>query len=209
MTLEPKREIPWDPESGQVEVSALTVDTDNELVWMTDWVNGNYIYSYDLKSGKYAGKLHLRASPEWTQGIAFYQGDLYITTDDGNADRRENDNLWIVTNDTLLNNATYIRHELEFTVPDYFKDFGEIEGLDFNKDTGELIVLANRGKQIVLGMPKGFYPGYNREIHELYVFGIVDEDEATSNSPNLSFSATLALLRVVASIGLGAVMMLN
>ena len=27
----------------------------------------------------YKGKLHLRAMPEWQQGIAFYDGDLYIT----------------------------------------------------------------------------------------------------------------------------------
>jgi hypothetical protein len=27
-----------------------------------------------------------------------------------------------------------------------------------------------RGKRIVLGMPKGFYPGYDREISEVYVF---------------------------------------
>ena len=40
-TLEFKRSIPWQPDSGQVEVSALTVDTKNGLVWMTDWVNGS------------------------------------------------------------------------------------------------------------------------------------------------------------------------
>jgi hypothetical protein len=37
-----------------------------------------------------------------------------------------------------------------------------------------MIVLANRGKRIVLGMPKGLYPGYEREIHELYVYRIVE-----------------------------------
>ena len=35
-----------------------------------------------------------------------------------------------------------------------------------------MIVLANRGKRIVLGMPKGLYPGSEREIHELYVYNI-------------------------------------
>ena len=35
-----------------------------------------------------------------------------------------------------------------------------------------MLVLANRGKRIVLGMPKGLYPGYDREIHEVYVFRI-------------------------------------
>lgn len=142
---------------------------------MTDWVSSNYIYSYDVNTGEYAGKLHLRATPTWTQGIAFFEGSLYVTADDGNADRREHDNLWRIPEGTLLGNATYMRHELEFTVPDHLADFGEIEGLDFNKETGEMIVLANRGKQIVLGTPMGLYPGYTKEIHELFVFRIVEE----------------------------------
>jgi hypothetical protein len=49
---------------------------------------------------------------------------------------------------------------------------GEIEGITFDETAGEMIVLANRGKRIVLGMPKGLYPGYDREIHELYVYKI-------------------------------------
>ena len=36
--------------------------------------------------------------------------------------------------------------------------------------TDDLLVLANRGARIVLGMPRGFYPGYDREIHEIYVY---------------------------------------
>merc|ERR1719491_76302 len=143
---------------------------------MTDWVNGTHIYAYDLETGDYVEKLHLRATPEWTQGIAFYKGDLYITADDGTADRSENDNLWRVSGDDLRKNDTFIQHELEFTVPDIFKDFGEIEGIDFNRDTNEMLVHSNRGKRIVLGMAKELYPGYENEIHEVYVFSIEDDD---------------------------------
>jgi len=32
------------------------------------------------------------------------------------------------------------------------------------------LVHFNRGKRIVQGMPKGLYPGYTEEIHEVYVF---------------------------------------
>ena len=49
---------------------------------------------------------------------------------------------------------------------------GEIEGIAFDTEAGEMIVLANRGKRIILGMPKGLYPGYDREIHELYVYSM-------------------------------------
>jgi hypothetical protein len=52
------------------------------------------------------------------------------------------------------------------------RDVGEIEGIDFDEMAGEMLVLSNRGKRIVLGMPKGLYPGYDREISEVYVFRI-------------------------------------
>jgi hypothetical protein len=165
-TLKYKRSIPWEPESGQVEVSSVAVDIVNGRIWMTDWVNGRYVYYYDLDSGEYAGKLHLRPVPQWQQGIAALNGSLYITADDGDAELGEVDNLWRVE---PKENATaaYVSHELAF---DSFKDPGEIEGIDFDPDSGEMLVLANRGKRIVLGMPKGFYPGYEREIHEIYVY---------------------------------------
>lgn len=63
-----------------------------------------------------------------------------------------------------------VRPELYRTMSD-FRRTGEIEGLSIDPLTGELIVLANRGARIILGMPKGFYPGYDREIHELYIYG--------------------------------------
>ena len=40
----------------------------------------------------------------------------------------------------------------------------------FDPATDDLLVLANRGARIVLGMPRGFYPGYDGEVHEVYVF---------------------------------------
>lgn len=165
-TLEFKRSIPWKPESGQVEVSSVAVDTVNRRVWMTDWVNGRYVYYYDLDSGNYGGKLHLRPVPQWQQGIAALNGFLYITADDGDAELGEIDNLWRVEPQENAT-AAYVSHELAF---DSFRDPGEIEGIDFDPATGEMLVLANRGKRIVLGMPKGFHPGYDREIHEIYVY---------------------------------------
>jgi len=165
-TLEFKRSIPWEPDSGQVEVSAVTVDEVNGRIWMTDWVNGRYVYYYDLASGNYEGKLHLRPVPQWQQGIAALNGSLYITADDGDAELGEVDNLWKVAPQEN-SSAAYVNHELAF---DSFRDVGEIEGIDFDPATGEMLVLANRGKRIVLGMPKGLYPGYDREIHEIYVY---------------------------------------
>ncbi len=167
-TLTYQRSIYWEPKSGQVEVSALAVDAKNGLVWMTDWVNGSYVYRYDLANSSYEGKLHLRPVPQWQQGIAVYDGSLYITADDGDAEQREVDNLWKVRPDQTTT-AAYVRHEMAFHS---FRDVGEIEGIAFDVQAGEMLVLSNRGKRVVLGMPKGFYPGYDREIHEVYVYRV-------------------------------------
>ena len=175
-TLKLKRTIPWEPDSGQVEVSAVAVDAPNGVIWMTDWVNGNYIYRYDLATGRYAGKLHLRPVPQWQQGIAAVRGSLYITADDGDADQKEVDNVWRLGADAKAT-AAYVTHELALSG---LRDVGEVEGIAFDADAGEMLVLANRGKRIVLGMPKGLYPGYDRELHEIYVFKV----NATAQVPD-------------------------
>lgn len=168
-TLALKHSIDFEPLSGQVEVSGITVDTVNNSVWMSSWVgeeSGRYLYEYDLNSGKYKRKIHLQPVPQWIQGIYAYQGKLYITADDGTADEQEADHLYRVEISDKNNQGKVI---LEKTFDD-FKDYGEIEGLAINSKTQQMIVHANRGKQIVLGMPKGFYPGYDREISELYFY---------------------------------------
>lgn len=165
-TLEYRRSLDWDPASGQVEVSAVAVDPAHSSVWMTDWVNGSYVYRYDLVSGAYAGKLHLRPVPQWQQGIAVLGDHLYLTADDGDAERDEHDNLWRALAETQ-GSAAFVEHVKTF---DDFRRVGEIEGLSFDPLSRELLVLANRGSRIILGMPKGFYPGYDREIREIYTY---------------------------------------
>ena len=53
-----------------------------------------------------------------------------------------------------------------------FRRAGEIEGLTVDPVTEELLVLNNRGTQIVLGMSQGPFTqeGYTHEIHEVYVY---------------------------------------
>jgi hypothetical protein len=122
-----------------------------------------------MTTGTYAGKLHLRPVPQWQQGIAAFDGSLYITADDGDAEDDEVDNLWRVAAAPSAT-AAYVTHEKAFTE---FRRVGEIEGIDFDPEAGEMVVLANRGERIVLGMPTGLYPGYEREIHEVYVYRVV------------------------------------
>jgi hypothetical protein len=167
-TLTYRRAIPWEPDSGQVEVCGVAVDAANGAIWMADWVNGRHVYRYDLATGRYAGTLRLEPAPQRQQGIAAYDGHLYLTADDGDAEADEADSLWRVPADPAAASA-HVTHVKTFTG---FRRAGEIEGLDFDAAAGELVVLSNRGKRIVRGMPQGLYPGYDREIHELYVYAV-------------------------------------
>ncbi len=165
-TLRYKRSIDFHPGSGQEEVSGITVDTERKAVWMTDWVDGSHIYQYDLRSGAYIGKLHLQPAPQYQQGIFYWDGNLYITADDGNAEYDEHDHMYRVEIDSS-DTSTQVTLENTFNG---VKRTGEIEGLTMDFTTGELLVLFNRGSRIILGMPKEYYPGYDREIHEVYVY---------------------------------------
>lgn len=167
-TLEYRTSIDWSPASGQQEVSGVAVDPTNSSIWMTDWIDGSHVYRYDLSTRTYADKMRLDPVPPAQQGIAAYGGFLYITADDGDAEQDEPDGLWRVPADTSAASGKAVRVRA-------FAEFlraGEIEGLDFDAAAGEMVVLNNRGKRIVKGMPQGLYPGYEREIHELYIYRV-------------------------------------
>jgi len=167
-TLAHVRSIDWSPESGQLEVSGAAVDPAAGVVWMTDWVDGEHVYRYDLTSGRYAGKLRLRPVPSRQQGIAFSRGHLFVTADDGDADLGEPDSLWRLAA-RPEDASSFVKLEKIFVE---LRRAGEIEGVTFDDARGEMAVLSNRGARIVQGMPVGLYPGYEREIHEVYVYKV-------------------------------------
>ena len=170
-TLKLKRTFSFEEESGQLECSGIAVDPDTKTVWMCSWVgeeSGRYLYRYDLETGKYLGKIHLQMPPQWLQGIAYYDGSLYMTADDGTADDNEPDHLYRTT---IADDCTYCTVTLERTFDDVTKQ-GEIEGLTFDRENGCLLLLYNRGARIILGMPRGFYDGYDREISEVFTYSM-------------------------------------
>ena len=172
-TLELKRTFPFEAESGQLECSGIAVNPDTKTVWMCSWVgeeSGRYLYKYDLETGKYLGKVHMQMPPQWLQGIAYYDGWFYMTADDGTADDNEPDHLYKTRID---DGATSCIVTLERTFDDVTRQ-GEIEGLTFDKELGHLLLLYNRGARIVLGMPRGFYDGYDKEISEVFTYQIID-----------------------------------
>jgi 5-oxoprolinase (ATP-hydrolysing) subunit C len=167
-TLQFKRSFPFDEASGQLEVSGIAVDREGRKIWMSSWVGGDsgkYLYQYDLDSGQYLNKLELNTPPKWVQGVFFHQGRLFLTADDGDAELDEYDHLYTVS----LADENKGEVILDWTFEEV-RRVGEIEGLAIDPKTDELLVHFNRGKRIVQGMPKGLYPGYEEEIHEVYVF---------------------------------------
>ena len=177
-TLELKRTFSFEPDSGQLECSGIAVDPDTKTVWMCSWVgeeSGRYLYKYDLETGEYLGKVHLQMPPQWLQGIAYHDGCLYMTADDGTADDDEPDHLYRTK---IEDGATNCIVTLERTFDDVIRQ-GEIEGLTFDEESDQLLVLYNRGARIVLGMPKGFYDGYDREISEVYMYSLSRADTET------------------------------
>jgi hypothetical protein len=177
-TLKFKRTFKFEPSSGQEEVSGICVDRDKRTVWMSSWVgenSGRFLYEYSLDTGKYLRKVHLQPVPQWIQGVYYYKGALYVTADDGEADFDEPDNLYRV-NITDKTFATVTR-EKAFTE---IKRQGEIEGLAIDSASNELLVHFNRGARIILGMPKGFYEGYDKEISEVYRFAMTPRKASKS-----------------------------
>lgn len=179
-TLTFKRSLNWEPASGQVEVSGLAIDRERNMVWMSDWVDSRYVYCYDLETGKYYTKMQPRPMPYWTQGIFIADNKILFTADDGESTFFIPDNIYMADITELP--FTGIKNgeaagakagKLElFREMNDFKRTGEIEGLSIDPVNDELVVLNNRGVQIILGMPKGPFKeeGYTGEIHELYVY---------------------------------------
>ena len=170
-TLELTRCYAFDPASGQTEVSGIAVDPDHGIVWMCSWADGEtgrYLYKYAMADGAYLGKVHLQCPPQWIQGVAYLDGYLYLTADDGTADDGEPDHLYRGPADP---DKTSMTIALERTFDDVTMQ-GEIEGLSFDRDNGRLLLSYNRGAQVVLGMPLGFYEGYEEEIHEVFLYAM-------------------------------------
>lgn len=164
-TLELKRVFPFRADTGQLECSGIAVDPDSKTVYMSSWIDDEsscYLYMYDLDTGDYKGKLQMQQAPKWVQGVAYYDGNLYVTSDDGDADDDAPDHMYRV--DANTGNVV-----LEKTFDDVTRQ-GEIEGLSFDRANGTFLLLYNRGARIIAGMPSGFYDGYDEEIHEVFVY---------------------------------------
>jgi len=166
-TLKLKYTMDFDPTSGQTECSGIAIDRERNTAWLSDWVNGNYLYRYDLTTKKYAGKVHLQPVPQYQQGVFYSNGKMLITADDGEADDLDQDNIYIADVSDHGKVSTEVKL---FKKCVEFKRAGEIEGLSIDPTNDDLLVLTNRGSRIILGMVKGWYPGYNKEIHSLYIY---------------------------------------
>lgn len=168
-TLELKRVFPFRSDTGQLECSGIAVDADSKTVYMSSWIDDEssaYLYMYDLETGDYKGKMQMQPAPKWIQGVAYYDGNLYVTCDDGDADSGSPDHMYRIKISEDGKSGTVV---LEKTFDDVTRQ-GEIEGLTFDSARQEFLLLYNRGARIIAGMPSGFYEGYDHEIHEVFVY---------------------------------------
>ena len=168
-TLELKRVFPFREDTGQLECCGIAIDPDSRTVYMASWIDdesSRYLYKYDLDTEEYKGKLEMKPNPQWLQGVAYYDGCLYVTCDDGDADDNAPDHMYRIRTDAEQEKGTV---ELERAFDDVARQ-GEIEGLSFDGKRGEFLLLYNRGARIIAGMPSGFYDGYDEEIHEVFVY---------------------------------------
>ena len=142
-TLELKRTYPFEPESGQVECSGIAVDPDAHAIWMCSWVGGDsgkYLYRYNLLTGAYQGKVEMDRPPSWLQGIACHDGAIYMTADDGDADKDEPDHVYRTS---VGEGALTCRVTEERALDDVTRT-GEVEGLNFDEDNRQLLVQIGR-----------------------------------------------------------------
>jgi len=168
-TLELKRVFPFKSDTGQKECSGIAVDPDSRTVYMVSWIDddsSSYLYAYDLDSGAYKRKIRMQEGTKWIQGVAYHDGSLYVTCDDGDADQNEPDHMYRIEINPDGSSANVI---LEKTFDDVTRQ-GEIEGLSFDRMRNQFLLLYNRGARIIAGMPSGFYDGYDKEIHEVFSY---------------------------------------
>lgn len=167
--LELEKVIILDAATEQKEVSGIAIDAKHNLFWLTDWTDGNCVYKYDLETGNYLGKIIFNPAAKFQQGVLAIDNYLLVTSDDGDAETGESDNLY-----AIVKNGSSVKTQIPVCIKKFndVKREGEIEGLTYDPYADELLVLFNRGARIIKGMPKGFYEGYEKEIHEIYHYKI-------------------------------------
>lgn len=173
--LEFKRRLNFKEASGQKEVSGICVNPDAGTIILCsrgEGDSGRYLYIYDLDTGKYLRKVHLQMAPQWINGIAYHNGYIYLSSDDGTADE-EADNCEYdhIYRTKIVKNQSYckVTEELGFEAPSLP---GEIGGIAFDENENQLLILNNHGARIENGRIKSLYEGYEKEKHDIFIYDI-------------------------------------
>ena len=74
-------------------------------------------------------------APKWLQGVAYHDGSLYLTSDDGDADAGEPDHMFRVIMSSDRSSGKVVP---EKTFDDVTMQ-GEIEGLNFDEERGQFL----------------------------------------------------------------------
>ena len=171
--LELKRRLSFKEGTGQTEVSGICVNPEAGTVILCsrgDKDSGRYLYIYDLDTGKYLRKVHLQMAPQWINGIAYHDGYVYLSSDDGTADETaENCEYDHIYRTKIVKHQSYckVTEEMTFETP---SRPGEISGIAFDEKENRFLILHNHGAKIDNGKIKGLYEGYEKEKHDVYIY---------------------------------------
>lgn len=160
--------FPINAESGQAECAGICVNEEENLLLSCEWGNeesAKYLYEYDLSTGSFLGRIYMENAPSQIQGIAYYNGSYYISADDGDADNDQEDHIYKLT----LSADGRASLQAEKGIAEVSRQ-GEIEGLAFDENRNQLLVLYNYGQRIVNGVKYDFYDGYGEEQHKIYLY---------------------------------------
>lgn len=162
-TLKYRHSFPLDARSGQKEIAGVAYREKDHCLYLASWLDdksSQYIYRYS-RQGQYLGKYHLQNMPPHIQGLSFYQDELYLTADDGDANRNASDHVY----KTKLKDGAKLTQVLTLN---NVRDQGEVEGITF-KDQ-KMYVLYVRGTRVVDGRRIGLKKGYQRPVYEIYSY---------------------------------------
>lgn len=163
-TLALKKCFNVDLKSGQKECAAVAFNDADHTLYLAQWGDDDssqYFYHYSL-DGLFLGKVKMKTPVRWIQGIAFYDNKIYVTSDDGEAQKDQPDHVYV---GTIKGKTCSLK---TYRTLDDVRDQGEIEGLSVTNK--HLYVLYNRGAKVVNGKVTGLEKGYKKQLHEVYIY---------------------------------------
>lgn len=185
-TLRLKKFIRLKNNYTKIDSFGITVDKEKNNIWILmcrDDSEDKNLFRYNLDTWEYKEKYYLKYLPQNIKGIAYDDGYIYISSDDGNYDEGKADHLYVCK--VELNKKLFdVTLEKSF---DSQKFQGEIGGLSIDRLNKKIIVCYNRKLPKRLKQLEFDNNSYKRVQFEAYTYRINKNDYNSITSPNNDF----------------------